>query len=458
VIALEALVGTAVVAGVGVAAATIFAISMRGKRDEWRRAADELGIRQARVRWYEMPALVGQVDGARVHVHARQADGRRSTIIEVTGLEGIPGELVLAAFARSPDVLPPTGDPVFDRSVLVSGPAHRALAMLDPETRHVVRSCIVAFPDACLRTGVIGGVDLELEIPWLGDERRHIVDAVRRAMAVGKSAALGSRTVPEALALNARDEHPGIRANCIDALVAIFPHSELTKPACREALSDYDVDVRLAAARGLGREGHEVLDAILADTKAGSWQRLAALELRMKVPIAEGGPVLESLLAPEHDDALLRPAVIAAIGGRRWRPALETLLRLGEDPHPGLVAPLATTLGELGDNRAQALLLRWLAGAARGETLLAIVTALGRVGDVEVAPLLDALTDEARASREIRKAARTAIQEVKQRLGPMDAGRVSLVDLDGGTGDLSLPDDPAGRLSEPSEDSGRPGT
>lgn len=490
----EVLIALSFIGGLGLVVAVPLGIYNLMLRRAWRRAARELGFATRPSTWRVVPALEGRIGDARIRVNVRHLWGGWATSIEVTGLGRYPRDVemtirkaptpgasmgesaferhdVVRALARRslamlglPDEIP-TGDDAFDRAIAVRAEARRALALLGRDARRVVRECLRAPRRACLRTHESLAERIELDLLGIVGDSRILVDAVRDAMTVARAASLGARSVEQAIAENARDEVPGVRARCLDALVFDFPHQAPTTEACRAALADADADVRLAGARGLGREAHPVLENIVRDASIVESCRIAALELRLlDASPGDAGALLESLLADE-DDAL-RSKVIAAVGSLRWRPALERLLAIADGlPEPDLVA-IPRALGQFGDVRAQPVLMRWLAaGEGWGGTRSAIVQALGEVGNVEAVAALGPLTHEGLGSWY----ARHAIRQIQSRLGPIDAGRLSLHALDDttgelseasdSTGDLSVVDDSDGRISlEPSDDRKREGS
>jgi hypothetical protein len=435
------------VGAVGLVAAAITALSAALMRRAWGRAARDLHLTLEPGRWPRRPTIHGRIGDAEIRVATRGVP-KQATIVEVAGLGRYPCDVLLTTMVPGALDGSPTGDLAFDREVFAGGPAHRVLAMLNRQARAVVRGCVVAFPGARIRThSPPRETEVELEIPRIVDDARTIVQAVRNVLAVAQAISLGTRTIPDALADNACDEMSGVRERCLAAMVDEYGRSALTDAACRTALADESIDVRLAAARGLRHEPEvdAMLERIVVDAAIDPERRVLALVLRLRAPIADVGPLLERLL--DERASAVRHFAMGAIGSRRWLAALDRLLAIAAHPPEADVAVLATTLGQLGDARAQPILLRWL--EREGEPQVAAVTALGRVGDVEAIPALEPLTRGILAPPTLKAVARDAIRAIQARLGPADAGRLSLVDLDESAGELGMTDDASGRVSLP---------
>ncbi len=206
-------------------------------------------------------------------------------------------------------------------------------------------------------------------------------------------------------------------------------------------LGDVDADVRRAAARGLGSDGHDdvagALRAAIAQERDGTVRVVMVAAL-----VRLGGDALLREVArslKSADAAVVAGAVrvLAAVGDRRVVPNLVDAFRT-DDVVIG--AAVAAALGDLGDP----VVVPWLAAAAdQGFCVAASCRALGALGDPRALPALQKHVDDDDAR--IRLAAREALHRFAERgasSSPSSAGTSAGAAAGDGDGDDSAPAQP----------------
>ncbi len=98
---------------------------------------------------------------------------------------------------------------------------------------------------------------------------------------------------------------------------------------------------------------------------------------------------------------------------------------------------VAKALLALEDPQSEPALIGLLSHDA-AEVRKAAAQALGKFGTVAAVEPLLPLTEGVLASAELKEAARTAVRQIQGRLGPADAGRLSVAEATGSSGALSL--------------------
>jgi HEAT repeat protein len=386
--------------------------------------------------------------GAATRIVVEGVCDRLVLFLEAPGAPGAPREQAGPLWTTREHEL---GDPEFDRQFRVLGPQPLALALLDAETRRLLRNLAV-------HQIAVGRGALRLEVR-LSHRRpsRTIEGRGRDAVAVAR------RLLPQAdlaprLAENARkDPVPAVRLRNLLTVAREHPDHPATRPALKAASADRDPEVRLRAAVALGREGHGVLRAMIEAPATDDAHR---------------EPAIRSLGADIPDDVLLRVlrrcagsglhpggppdqprsarACVAALGGKRTPEAVSSLqaLLLG---NPFLAADAAQALGSVGGEDAEAALV----GALEGEVFegrLAAADALGEAGSPAAVPALRAAE---RQGVEMRRRARQAVAAIQAR-ATAAPGAVSLAG--GEAGQVSVVEDASGRVSLPAGARAREGT
>lgn len=397
----------------------------------WRRAGEELGLVLSKQAPGVTRGLDGVFRGCIMEVHAIPfgAGGERTRIAASHRL--IPKDLRighegglrgLAKVVSGEDTV--LGDLQFDAAANVRGDEAKALAALSQPAR------------AALSTLMAHGFPFKVEDRWVElDLRRQLDDAdeiVRFVQEVAEVATqLGLTSVPEALAWNAR--HDGVaatRLRNLEALCREHPETPQAVEATEAALADPAPAVRLFAARQVaGDASRAALEALVSDLELPSEVRAEALErLSEIVPYERVAPLVARMLRlPGRRERL---AALTAAGRGRDSSLVGPVGELLSAIEPGVAAAAAAALGDIGDPRAEAPLLRALAEDAPDDARREAARALGRLGTVRaVEPLLPLARSMVPGA--LRDAARDAVRGIQSRLEGADAGRLSLVQLDG---------------------------
>jgi hypothetical protein len=212
-----------------------------------------------------------------------------------------------------------TGDEGFDAAVNLRGSAQHLRACLDDSAR---RRIIQA---------VAGG--MRIEDGAVVREERGAMDSVdelalllRRAVGLARSLSFDPGGVTTALAANARrDPLPGVRRQCLQALLERAPTSDAAAAALRVALNDSDERVRvLAARRSAGAESQEALLALSASKDDDVCREVAEALVAVADPRVE--PALVELLSRPAD--AVRAAAARSLGRVGSIAAVEPLLVL----------------------------------------------------------------------------------------------------------------------------------
>jgi HEAT repeat protein len=205
---------------------------------------------------------------------------------------------------------------------------------------------------------------------------------------------------------------------CLRTLLRAYPsQARIVDPVVRAATGDEDAEVRLEAATALGAEGTPTLAALVAD---------ASLEDTLSARAVEA---LGKEMPADLARATLRQELAASVGQHRLATA----------------CACASALGRRGEAQDEELLLRALPKGPDETLRLAAARALGAAGSARAVPSLAELSRSDSAS--LQRAGRLAIQAIQSRLQGATPGQLSLGTAD--SGQVSLADDVAGRLSDP---------
>lgn len=438
-----------------VALVTHFSFTGRKRRDPRLVVFDELGLR-SRVAgafvWGE-----GPIDGLDVFVelHGAESYGRAYSLVRISPVipdlyiepKGNAIDWIADRFAGEAKPTP-TGDPDFDRVLLVRGSTAAVFAGLGAAAREALASELPRIGSTLVDKGCLR---YRIESEIVSPKRLHHL--LRELLALAEKIRAG-KTPTEALAKNATtDPIPLIRRSCLEVLANDFAGEPATETALAAAVRDPDPHIALAAASrqkdGVSRLEQLVLGAaVLLDV------RLQALEvLFTRVPAREQARICD-LVIP------IGPAEISArairhLGELSLRGRLPELRRLAAQPS-SLDAALADALGMMPDAGSEPALLAIL---ARGDhaARLAAARALGECGTALAVPALHGAHGSL-LDREMTRVCEDAVLKIQQRLEGATAGQLALADAPAG-GDLSLtgadPDTQGGALSLP-EDATRP--
>jgi HEAT repeat protein len=333
-----------------------------------------------------------------------------------------------------------TGDEGFDEEFYVTGSSTIVRAVLDGETRSLLRGLRVEVElevvSGELRGRVMEGTDSPgLHGLLLSRTLPLLLDAARRLRWPADTASQ--------LAHNATtDREPGVRRENLLALVREYADAPATRDSLRAASGDSSDDVRVRAAIALGGEGRPTLLEVA--------QREDSDDVAAGRAIAALGHHLTS------DEA--KRILGRALRTRRTETAHECLASLGRRADatviPALSRVLAIEKGELAVSAARALAATGLTAAeapllpalARdpSELRVAAAEALGLVGSAAAVSSLKEI--ETRYPDDAtRRAARQAVAAIQSRLPGASPGQLSLASSDAGA--LSLAEDETGRLS-----------
>jgi hypothetical protein len=406
---------------------------LQHKRRETRReAAARLGLTYRPAGVFSPATLTGELAG--VPVEIRFPERKNASLAQFRVGEGLPLPPLRVrpptegTFSRLWAGAPlQTGDAEFDARVHLAGDdpeTETALrALLDAPTRAAVADTVTThrafFAEGCFQveTSAAGlGAD-EIE-----ETTRTLVRTVRAVLETADAA----RDTRKALARNAReDPHAAIRQACFRTLVEQFPGDPITRETA-EALSPFrEPQTEFLRVLACGDAIALPLLQEMARENLPFDLRGAALNtLVERFGYADNKDiVVEGLGARTTADRVAAARLIAAQKDTTQTPRLGQLM-LREPEETGAVG-FAQALGALGDPAAEADLLTLLARPSDA-TQLAAATALGQIGAVTAVEPLLALTEGLFRDGDVREAATEAVRRIQARLGPVEAGRVSL--------------------------------
>jgi hypothetical protein len=301
------------------------------------------------------------------------------------------------------------GDPDFDAALFLEGDPLLFRAAFDEPTR---RSALRLLGSVADGEGVVDGV-LRLRCTNASFPRTlDPPDFLRQALALADR--LSGERVEERLAAIVRsDPESAVRARALELLRDERPAHPSTREAFLAACDDADPFVRLIGAEALGpREGHATLLALATTgTVPDEVSSRAIAALRSALPVEQARTILE-----------------ASIGARRTLTATACVERLA---HEGA---------------AHADVIAWAFQQKDGVVPLVVARALGRCGTAAHVPLLRDVDRAEMAHGPLAAACRDAIAAIQQRAQGATPGQLSLAS-DGG--EVSLTDDPRGRLELP---------
>lgn len=242
---------------------------------------------------------------------------------------------------------------------------------------------------------------------------------IRRLVAIP-----ASELVPRAVAVAAQDPDSGRRARALRALATRAPREALsvaTNACMSRDPQEQGAGWLVRAANGEDASGwfaaHGTLDDLDSLAAASAWSTLR--------------PILPRWWKHPEPEVATR-AIRLARHAENPGPALAALV---DSPHPEVVWAALDVLGTLRSAEAEEAALRALdLPPPSGPVAQAAVRVLAQVGTVRaVAPLLEH-ADRRGVTGELDTAARDAVLRIQSRLGPVDAGRVSML----GGGEVSV--------------------
>jgi HEAT repeat protein len=333
-----------------------------------------------------------------------------------------------------------TGDEGFDDEFYVTGPSAAVRAVLNHETRVLLRSLLVEV-DLEVVAGELRGLIREESDPreryelLLSRTLPLLLDAARRLRRPADTASQ--------LAHNATtDREPGVRRENLLALVREYPDDPVTRETIRAACGDPSDDVRVRAASALGDEGRPTLLEVARredsdDVAAG--RAVAALGDHLTIEVAKEilGRALRSRRTETAHECL------ASLGRRADATVVPLIAKVLAIENGELAATAARALAETGLPAAEAPLL----AALERDTpaiRVAAAEALGRVGSAAAVLPLKEIETQYRDDA-TRRAARQAVASIQSRLPGASPGQLSLASADAGA--VSLAEDETGRLS-----------
>ncbi len=429
-----------------------------------------LKLAKAAVRWSQPTSVMlaaqrlGMQRSVLTSPHAGVADGVPLRL-SATQLQTAPGVLFPGIEMRDGPRTEfdqrratPTGDEGFDRQMLVIGDEEQIAAALSAPVRRRLRGAAGA-----------DGIRLELvqhatilSVPVAGQSAERIEELAARLAVQAKE--LEVKDVVVALAANALlDPILEVRMRCLKLLIARHRDDPRTAEALEAALRSDQFPLRLLACRALGERGLISLRALALSERA-TWSTDAepgavdqpAAALSVYCAEANEQPARELLEVGLHRRPELADAAARAIP--RWRerfpdaPCESLQAALGKaardllqqapfhdaELHARLGVSLAQALATFpGDDSETSLLA--LLGHRREEVQHAAAAALGAIGTIRAVEPLLALPSGP-LHRGLAQEAQTAVRAIQSRLGPAEAGSLSLTESQPSEGALSLPD------------------
>jgi hypothetical protein len=430
--------------------------AFRSRRRAWRRTCDEwreLGAKlfaaSPQRPMFEILgddlALAGVRSGAFVGTKvAKQSEACSVVLVTIVADGGHPWQTATLggwpqALDRQSQPLAPFGDDAFDNLVQVTGPAGKALAIMDGDTRAAVVRAAASRKIS---------IDFASDSPTVFISQQHkrsnkqpfakATDALAHTIRgcadlVGKLR-IAPDQIPEKLAHNAtRDRYPWVRCRNLHALVHNYRESEIVPEAVAAALGDPSRAVRAFATTFAGGEtAFAQLSRFVTDEAAPDDLRAEAL----------------NYLVLRFSPARVRALIIGGLSSACAAVKKVACKAAAESGDPELVAAVcALAKGAVCEDRE--LIMRWLVDSdapcvepalldliacRRPDAALPALEAVGAIGtERSVGVLLDLLSDAA-----LQGAARRALQRIQARTKALDDGRLSLAAPEPQAGAVSL--------------------
>jgi hypothetical protein len=328
------------------------------------------------------------------------------------------------------------GDPAFDADLTLRAiPRLPAFALLDAETRALIRSVFLTGEGAALSSGVLSAQFVK----HFGGPQLFTVETVRALLALGHR--LRAPAEPEArlAAIAAGDPLSGVRAKALATLVEEAPQRPETRAALLAGTRDAVPAIRLQAARALGSAGEPALHALASDASIEDAVSAGAITaLGPRFDRVQARSILSRAVRVGRLETAIATVRVLATDGAAEVPAIAEVLAL---THGSIAVAAAEALGAIGASSGEAALIEAL---RRHEPSVAAAAAhaLGRCGTAASVP---DLKDAEGRRDDVSRAARTAVAAIRSRLVGASPGQVSLAG--GGAGQLSVADAADGRVS-----------
>jgi HEAT repeat protein len=399
------------------------------RRRVWREAAALLGLGGPGSR------LMGRRGAYQVSLQQRvkRKQSRRIQLsISVQGPLPFAADLVIRSVAdlswgeKRPRVL--TGDDDFDREVSLRGNGAGVFALAGTKARKLLRALVDE------GGSLLGG---KLEFDGSHDDAAGIFHSTELLCAVAALLDAASTSGAALLLENVEtDALPQVRAGSLRALTALHPKSPKLARGVAAALRDSDPTIQFAAAALAPAESaRPVLVALLADPRLRQDDRAAALQAMLdRFGYQDVQPLISAAWDSPYEN--LRVLAVQASGEAHDQSGFDRFCALTTSKHLSTCLAAVATLGQLGDPRAEPVLIGLLDHLS-DEVRVAAIRALGCVGTVRAVEPLLALT-RGLLHGEVRAAARAAVVLVQARLGETEAGLVSLAQVSEHEGAVSV--------------------
>lgn len=388
----------------------------------------------------------------RLQDHPGGNDGRSTTITIVDPENGMHG-LSLTPETSSTEMQKKLlgareieiGDGPFDAEFFVGGQPSKARALLDAQTRALLRSITPAawlqLADGTLSAASLSGATYG-GVASLEPVLASLLEAARRMTSAADTA--------ERLAHNAlKDPVPSVRLQNVLVLLREF-WGPRTRETLGAACQDRMPEIRLRAAAAIGSDGLPMLLELAHDhTLDDVWQAEAVKTLGRRLSHDQAEAILTQALRS------LRGATAAAclrVLGSHGGAGVGVLVKVLAVESDALAAAAARALAATRAEGAEAALVAALKRDG-DETRCAAAEALGHMGTAAaVLPLKEAAERHPR-DRGLGRATRQAVAEIHSRLGTASPGQLSLAAAD--AGQISLVETEAGQLSFPASEAGQ---
>jgi hypothetical protein len=324
------------------------------------------------------------------------------------------------------------GDPTFDSTFFIEGPARQILALLDEETRRLLLEANsggrLEIANGTLRANYMSSANVPSVLRRLVD----IAQRISRPMDVLQRLTDNARREPE----------PGVRLSNLLLLVRELPGNPWTVEALRNACSDPSPAIRLRAASELGAEGRDTLVALAEGLEDDASSAQAVAQLGRELPAERTQSIL--LDALRRRSIQTARACLEALGTEKNAAAVDTLTRVLELEKGELASVAARALGTTGNPAAEPPLIEALQRDP-ADLRVAAASALGRLGSAAAVLPLKEVSERSWLDLDLRRAARQAVAEIQSRLSGASPGQLSIAGTD--AGQLSLAQNETGRLS-----------
>ena len=391
------------VGAIALAVAALWIIKSPGRPNEpdqdkcWRMAGEALGLEYDEGGATAGPTLEGELAGfpLLVDTFGRSDGTRRRTFTRV----------VIDAGERMPDNI--------DGTVVPNPQADALTRLLDQTSRRRI-SDLVKTLGATVGQGKVRWAREGLVWPVV-----DFVQTVRTVVRTTEHLCVDESDIPGRLLLASRDhELPDEqRKQLLLVLFDRFPGTPEAIAGARDGLSHPEPEVRIEAARALGRTGVPALGQFARDPGLEQELRVVALTALVDEhgPELHGPQLRKVLQAPEPE--VCRTAV-HFVRRTDLKTAVPFLLELATDPRTSndLLTLLVETIGEMGDVSAEPTLMGLLHHADMVVRRGAAV-ALGRIGGPGALEPLYEQVEVLGADARLRSTCLAAMREIRARFG-----------------------------------------